>query len=216
MATLALKWLGKTDFSEAHAAQEQRRRSVLQGTASEAFWMTEHFPVLTAGMRQVPEKDLPDPEWLKDRNLKVIKTRRGGLLTYHGPGQLMGYLIMDVKARGMSIPCLVWAIEAGIINWLGKQGVGAGRKAGAPGVWVGDHKICSIGLHFKKWVSIQGFALNLSPDLSIFGNINPCGFSGQYVTSVQHICGYSMRPEEAYNEVSDEILATIRAKTVDR
>ena len=124
-----------------------------------------------------------------DVAMPVVHTDRGGLATYHGPGQLVGYLIIDVARRRMGPRRLVDALEAGIIRWLDTIGIEARSRRDAPGVWVDDQKIAALGLHFSRGVSMHGFALNLEVDLTAYRAITPCGFDPSQVTSVRAIRG---------------------------
>lgn len=143
--------------------------------------MLEHDPVITLGRR--------GGEVAVGSGVPVVATDRGGLATFHGPGQLVGYLLVDVARRRLGARRLVEAIEDGLADWLGQAGIVAGRRAGAPGVWVGDQKIAALGLHFSKGVSMHGFALNLEVDLHAYEAIAPCGFSADHVTSVHQLRG---------------------------
>jgi len=161
--------------------------------------MVEHPPVITTGRRAVAD--------LAGVGCDIVATERGGLATYHGPGQLVGYLILDVAGRGGSVRGTVFAIEAGVIAWLHAQGVGAARRPGFPGVWVGRDKICALGLHFSRGVSMHGFALNLDPDLSMYERFMPCGVRDGGVTSFGALQANAPTPGEAALDVADRVLA---------
>jgi lipoyl(octanoyl) transferase len=161
----------------------------LNGAAGEAIWLLEHDAVYTTGLRAVDlPSALPAP---------VVRTERGGLTTWHGPGQLVAYLILDIGDRGGSVKGTLAAVESGVIAWLAAQGLAAGRRSGYPGVWVGKDKICAVGMHFRRGVSMHGLALNLSPDLSAFGAIVPCGITDGGVTSFAASCGSAPTPSQA-------------------
>jgi lipoyl(octanoyl) transferase len=185
----APRWLGRVSYPAAWWAQRTRRSAVLEGAADEAIWLLEHDAVYTTGLRAVdlPEV-LPAP---------VVRTERGGLTTWHGPGQLVGYLILDISGRGGSVKGTLAAVEAGVIAWLGGHGIDAGRRPGFPGVWVGRDKICAVGMHFRRGVSMHGLALNLSPDLSAFDAIVPCGITDGGVTSFAEVRGSAPTPAQA-------------------
>ncbi|MEN0066850.1 MAG: lipoyl(octanoyl) transferase LipB [Myxococcota bacterium] len=182
-ADLAVQWLGRLSFGWAERLQRGRRRSIIAGVAPEVLWLLEHDPVITLGRR--------GGEVLANPSIPVVATDRGGLATYHGPGQLVGYLLVDVDARRLGVRRLVEAIEDGLIAWLTTKGILADRRPHAPGVWVGDHKIAALGLHFSRGVSMHGFALNLEPHLAAYQAIVPCGFSSDQVTSVAKLKGGS-------------------------
>jgi lipoyl(octanoyl) transferase len=191
-------WLGRVPYAEALERQRQRREAIVAGQAPEALWLLEHEPVITTGRRAV---DL-DSERL---GVPVIQTERGGLATYHGPGQLVGYLLLDIGRRGGSVRGTVCAVEAGLIDWLRPQ-LMTGRREGYPGVWVGRDKIAAIGLHFRRGVSMHGFALNLTVELERFQGFSPCGIEDGGVTSLQRELGRSPAPGEVALEVGACVL----------
>ena len=193
-------WLGRRLFSEAESLQIAHREAILAEEASDVLWFTEHEPVYVIGRRTPPQDDLPGREWLRASGIPVVHARRGGLVTYHGPGQLVMYCMLDIKKRGITIPCLVAALEEAVIHWLKGLSVNGVRREGAPGVWVAEEKICSIGLHFRRWVSMYGLSLNLGPELGPFQHIRPCGYSGGDVTSVAKLLGSSPDPADAWEE----------------
>ena len=200
-------WLGRVPYLEALQAQRERREAILQGDASEVLWLLEHDPVITTGRRGVV--DLPSTEVLTELGLDVVPTERGGLATWHGPGQLVGYLLCELHRLGLKVRTLVAALEEGVSNWLATQGVSAGGRAGYPGVWVGSAKICALGLHFRRGVSMHGFALNLTNDLEGFALITPCGITDGGVTTLSKLCGRSSNPAEAAIGVGEAIVAAL-------
>jgi lipoyl(octanoyl) transferase len=192
-----LVWLGRVPYALALERQRQRREDILAGKAPEALWLLEHEPVITTGRRAV--------EGLDHLDVPVIQTERGGLATYHGPGQLVGYLLLDIGARGGSVRGTVCAVEAGLMAWLQPR-VPAGRREGYPGVWVGKDKIAAIGLHFRRGVTMHGFALNLTVELQRFRGFVPCGIEDGGVTSLQRELESSPAPSEVALEVGDSVL----------
>lgn len=192
-------------YVETRAAQEAHRDGVIAGTAPEELWLLEHDPVVTTGRRRVEGLD---PERL---GCDVVATERGGLATWHGPGQLVGYPIVDVGSRGGGVRSTVSALEEGVIRWLAGQGIAAGRRPEHPGVWVGRDKICAVGLHFRRGVTLHGFALNLCPDLTVFGRFVPCGITDGGVTSLARLGGPPLAPADAWAGVG----AAVRAALVD-
>ena len=189
-------WLGRVPYPLALEMQRLRRDAVVAHVASDSLWLLEHEPVYTTGRRVV---DL-DPSTL---NAPLFASERGGLTTWHGPGQLVGYLIVDVGGRGGSVKGAIAAVEEGIIGWLHGVGLPATRLNGFPGVWVGRDKICAIGMHFRRGVSMHGFALNLHPDLRWFDHISPCGITDGGVTSVEKLLGNSPSLEDAWRPVGE-------------
>lgn len=198
------QWLGRVSYGAAWWAQRTRRAAVLDGTAGEAIWLLEHDAVYTTGLRAVDlPAALPAP---------VVRTERGGLTTWHGPGQLVAYLILDIGGRGGSVRGTLAAVEAGVIAWLAGQGVEAGRRQGFPGVWAGRNKICAVGMHFRRGVSMHGLALNLSPDLSAFGAIVPCGITDGGVTSLAEVRGSAPTPAHASPGLGEALVRALGAR----
>lgn len=173
---------GLTPYGDALAAMEARAAAVAAGEADELIWLLEHPPVYTAGTSAVPEE-------LVDARFPVVATGRGGRYTYHGPGQRVGYLVLDLNRRGRDVRCYVHALERWVIAALGRLGVDAFAVDGRVGIWTIDlhgreAKIGAIGVRVKRWVTLHGFALNVAPDLSHFGGIVPCGLPDHPVTSL--------------------------------
>jgi lipoyl(octanoyl) transferase len=173
---------GLTPYADALATMEARAAAVARGEADELVWLLEHPPVYTAGTSAVPA-ELVDPRF------PVIPTGRGGRYTYHGPGQRVGYLVLDLSRRGRDVRCFVHALEGWVIAALARLGVEAFAVDGRVGIWTVDRdgreaKIGAIGVRVKRWVTLHGFALNVAPDLSHFGGIVPCGLADYPVTSL--------------------------------
>jgi len=154
---------------------------VITGRAPEVVWMLEHPAVVTLGRRGGDLVGVPP-------KVPVVRTERGGLATVHVPGQLVGYVIVDLHRVGIGVREAVRRLESALIQWLSGRGVVAGRRAGFPGVWVGEGKIAALGLHVRRGVTMHGFALNLDPDLASFDWIVPCGIAGAQTTSLAR-CG---------------------------
>jgi lipoyl(octanoyl) transferase len=170
-------------YPDAVAAMEDRVANVRAGTAPELIWLLEHPPLYTAGST-AQDTDLLSPD-----RFPVFKTGRGGQYTYHGPGQRVVYVILDLKQRGEDVRCFVRDIERWAITALARFGVHGEIRTGRVGIWVpqengGEDKIGAIGVRVRRWVSYHGLALNVAPDLSHFTGIVPCGISDQGVTSL--------------------------------
>ncbi len=148
-------------------------------TADE-IWITEHPPVYTQGVAGKPEHLLR-----ADSGIPLVKIDRGGQITYHGPGQLVAYLLLDLKRRNLSVRPLVRLMEAAVINLACEYGITARYRADAPGVYVNEAKIAALGLRIKNGCCYHGLALNIDMDLTPFGNINPCGYEGLAVTQLR-------------------------------
>lgn len=181
----AVQWQvsnGLTAYPDALAKMEARAKAIAAGDAGELIWLLEHPPLYTAGTSAKPE-DLVEPN-----RFDVFKAGRGGEYTYHGPGQRVAYVMMDLRKRGRDVSAFVHALEQWIINTLSELEVTAERRCGRVGVWVAhddgrEDKIAAIGIRLKKWVSFHGISINLNPDLSHFGGIIPCGIAEHGVTS---------------------------------
>ena len=173
-------WLGRLEYGAALARQHAERAAVLDGRSAGALWLLEHDPVVTTGRRNAAV----DEDALRGQGVAVFHTDRGGLATWHGPGQLVAYVILDLSAHRIKVREFVAALEDTAIAWLAEQGVIADRREGYRGVWVNRDKICAVGVHIRRGVSTHGLALNLTPDLSGFGLITPCGITDGGVTSL--------------------------------
>lgn len=203
-------WLGRVAYGDALVAQRARREAVIARTAPEALWLLEHDPVITTGLRGAA--DVPPAEALAADGIALFHVERGGLATWHGPGQLVGYLIVDLATRNFRVKDVIAGVEDGVIAWLAGEGIAAGRRDGFPGVWCGRDKICAVGMHFRRGVSMHGFALNLEPDLGGFARIVPCGITDGGVTTFARQSGRSMSPAAA----SAGVGAAVWAAIVDR
>jgi lipoyl(octanoyl) transferase len=172
------------DYPQALAAMTGRADAVARGEARELVWLLEHPPLYTAGTSADPA-DLVDPRF------PVHPTGRGGKYTYHGPGQRVGYLVLDLARRGRDVRCYVHALEGWVIAALGRLDVEAFRAPGRIGIWAMDRgqeaKIGAIGVRVKRWVTLHGFSVNIAPNLADFGGIVPCGISEYGVTSLERL-----------------------------
>ena len=170
--------LGRVDYTEAAALQERLRDRVRAGELPETMLLLEHPPVYTVG-RRTADADLPLPSV----GIEVVATPRGGQLTYHGPGQLVGYPIMRVE----NVPEFILTMERAIVTALADAGVEAGTRLGHKhvGVWVGERKIASVGIHISQGISAHGFAVNVANDLAPFTSVIACGLPDVTMTSLQ-------------------------------
>ncbi|HEX2035572.1 MAG TPA: lipoyl(octanoyl) transferase LipB [Chloroflexota bacterium] len=168
--------------------QRQRAAAVAAGQAPEVLALVEHRPVYTLGRRADAMHLLTPEAALRAMGAEVCRIDRGGDVTWHGPGQLTGYPILDLKRRGRDLHAYVSALEDVLIEVAATYGVTAGRQPGMPGVWVGQEKLGAIGIMISRaWVSYHGFALNVDPDLHWFSHIVPCGLHGFGVTSLSRV-----------------------------
>jgi len=173
---------GLIPYPDALAAMEERAAAVRSGAARELVWLLEHPPLFTAGTSADPA------ELFNPLGFPVYEAGRGGRYTYHGPGQRVGYLILDLEKRGKDIRRFVHALEGWMIAALADLGVAARREPGRIGIWTGsgsdEAKIGAIGVRVRRWVTMHGFAINVAPELGHFGGIVPCGISEYGVTSL--------------------------------
>ena len=182
---------GLTTYPDAVAFMEARAAAIADGRADELIWLVEHPPLYTAGTSAKPG-DLTDPG-----RFDVFETKRGGQFTYHGPGQRIAYVMLDVGARGRDVRKFVCQMENWVIATLAEFNVTGERRAGRVGVWVTrpdrpalpdgtprEDKIAAIGVRLRKWVSFHGLSINVEPDLSHYDGIVPCGISDHGVTSL--------------------------------
>ena len=173
---------GLLPYPAALAAMEQRAAAIRAGTARELIWLVEHPPLFTAGTSAAPA------ELMNPQRFPVYEAGRGGRFTYHGPGQRVGYVMLDLDRRGRDIRHFVHSLEGWLIAALARLDVAARREPGRIGLWVGsgagEAKIAAIGVRVKRWVTLHGFSINVAPDLAHFGGIVPCGISEFGVTSL--------------------------------
>lgn len=172
-------------YEEALSFMEKRVAAISEGTARECVWLLEHPPLFTAGTSADPS------ELFNPLNFPVYQAGRGGRYTYHGPGQRVGYVMLDLEKRGKDIRRFVHSLEGWMIEALRELGIDAHRSPGRIGIWVGngpeEAKIGALGVRVKRWVTLHGFAINVAPDLSHFGGIVPCGISDFGVTSLSEL-----------------------------
>jgi len=172
---------GLVPYPQAVAEMEARVAAITDGTAGELVWLLEHPPIYTAGT-SAQESDLLDARFL------VYRTGRGGQFTYHGPGQRVGYAMLDLKHRKPDVRAYVCDLEQWLIETLKQLGVKGERRRGRVGIWVvrgeREDKIAALGVRIKRWVTFHGVALNVAPDLSHFSGIVPCGVRAHGVTSI--------------------------------
>lgn len=184
-------WKSRQPYRRAWDLQRRLWRARWRGEIPDTLLFLEHDPVVTLGRNAHRENVLVSERELARRGVELIAVDRGGDVTYHGPGQLIGYWIFDLRGWRMDVHRYLRQMEEVLIATLADLGIEAGRSAGATGVWVGDAKVAAIGLHLSHWVSMHGFALNLDLDLAPFGWIVPCGLTGRPVTSIAALSGRS-------------------------
>lgn len=185
-------WLGRVPYEQALRLQEQIRDQVAAGMAAETLLLLEHEPVITLGRSADFANVLASPEELRRRGIAVVRTSRGGDVTFHGPGQVVGYPIFRLQ-RG--VRAHVKAMADGILATLGALGIAGEWRDSRPGVWVGADKICAVGVHVRRRVAMHGFALNVNTDLAAFRTIVPCGLHQAGVTSMARLLGTTFELE---------------------
>ena len=188
MSTLTTRWLGRISFADALAQQEELvRQKHADPALPDELWLLEHEPVYTIG--RTPDRSslrgaahLPHP---------LFPINRGGQATYHGPGQLVGYFLLDLHRHGQDLHRYLRWIETLLIELLARYDLAATTRAGLTGVWIAERKIASIGVGVRHWITMHGFALNISGDLAAFEQITPCGIADVTMTSIEKETGRS-------------------------
>ena len=186
MRKCCVRELGRIDYGQALELQQQLATQRKQGTVGDHLLLLEHPHVITLGRNGHVENLLASDEILSRAGISFYPTDRGGDVTYHGPGQLVGYPILDLRDWKRDVGAYVRAVEQSLIDTLAEFGIEAGRIPKLTGVWVGDRKIAAIGVHLSRWVTSHGFALNVNTDLSYFQYIVPCGLT-KPVTSMARL-----------------------------
>jgi lipoyl(octanoyl) transferase len=184
-------YLGRIPYAEAVEMQHAARAALKVGEGPERFLLLEHPHVYTLGRNAGAEDVLAGPEWLAARGVEVAECDRGGQVTYHGPGQLVGYPVVNLSPDRRDIRRYVRDLQEVLVRTLAEYGVAArpGEEQAFIGVWAGEAKIASIGVHLSRWITTHGFALNVSTDLSYFTGIIPCGLQQVSMTSIERLVG---------------------------
>ena len=206
-APLQVVDLGRRPYGEVLELQRDLCRRRMTGEVTEDLLLiVEHDPVMTLG-RGTRTSSLPlEPEALKRRGLEVFEVERGGDVTYHGPGQLVGYPIVDLQTHRPDLHWYLRTLEATLIDALAELDIAAERRSGLTGVWTRGRKIASIGIHVKQWVTFHGFALNVVNDLANFGLIVPCGIDNVVMTSVQKERARDENPESLWSQTRELVI----------
>lgn len=198
---LLVKRLGQVDYEPTWQAM-QAFTAARQPKTPDELWIVEHPPVYTLGQAGKPE------HILQDVGIPIVKIDRGGQVTYHGPGQVVIYLLLDLARLKIKVRELVTAIEQAVIDFLAAYDITAERRDGAPGVYVGDAKIAALGLKIKNGCSYHGLSLNVDMDLSPFAAINPCGYAGLKVIQTTDL-NMPLTPHEAGEQLSQYLLVQL-------
>lgn len=191
--------LGTVPYAEAFQLQTRLAQARAEGEVEDTLLLLQHPPVITIGRSGKEKNILVPPALLREKEIELVYTDRGGDVTYHGPGQLVAYAIFSLRLHGLSVPDYVWKLEEVVIRVLSRFGIPAGRVERLRGVWTGREKICSLGVHLSRWISKHGLALNVNTDLDPFRLINPCGMTDRKITSMAKILGRTLPLEEMEN-----------------
>ena len=205
---VAIRALGRTEYEPTWRAM-QAFTAARAADAPDEIWLTEHPPVYTLGLAGRRE------HLLRDNGIPAIRVDRGGQVTYHGPGQLVAYLLFDLRRRKLGIRAMVRAIEAALVEWLGSLGISAYGKPSAPGVYVTvggvEAKIAALGLRVRNGCTYHGLALNVAMDLAPFADIDPCGYPGLAVTQLADL-GVARTVGEAGTALAPVLVAHLTAR----
>jgi lipoyl(octanoyl) transferase len=199
--TVIIRWLGQQDYSTCWQAMQQFTQRRDEQTIDE-LWLLEHHPVFTQGQNGKPEHIL-DPG-----TIPIVQTDRGGQVTYHGPGQLMVYTLIDIQRKKLNVRELVTHLEQSVIDLLMSQGIQAFSQRKAPGVYVNEKKICSVGLRIRRGCAYHGIAFNVHMDLTPFTRINPCGFTSLKMTQLSAL-GSLKKTQETGHQLTNYLIKNL-------
>ncbi|MFC2021968.1 lipoyl(octanoyl) transferase LipB [Chloroflexota bacterium] len=194
--------LGLVDYHKGLLLQEKLLNSRKSGAISDVLLLLQHPSVFTIGRSGTVKNILVPKETLVEEGIPVFHTNRGGDVTYHGPGQLVGYPILNLREDGLTVHQYVWNLEEVVIRTLADFGIGGQRVSGRRGVWVGEEKVCALGLRVSGDASMHGFALNVNTNLKYFTYIIPCGITRVSITSVSKLLGH----EVEIGEIQENLL----------
>ena len=189
-------YLGMVPYEVALNLQQELKQARAAGKIGDVILLLEHPPVFTVGRFKGGGDVIVPPEILAREGIAVFRTDRGGGITYHGPGQLVGYPIINLKENGLGVREYIWRLEATVIKTLLALGIQGCRLAGYPGAWANGKKVCSIGIHVSHGITTHGFALNVATDLRYFDYIRPCGLKGEVMTSISELAGHAVEIRE--------------------
>jgi lipoyl(octanoyl) transferase len=215
---LDVRRLGRVPYADALALQRSLVEERRAGSIGDTLLLLEHPHVLTLGVRGDGGRGhiLASVDALAARGIEVHETGRGGDITYHGPGQLVGYPIIDLNPSRRDVHRYVRDLETVLIRTAADYGIQAGRVEGLTGVWVGDDKLAAIGVRIARWVTSHGFALNVSPNLDHFKLIVPCGIADRGVTSLERLLGHAVEPADVENRIIEHFSNVFDLKSLAR
>lgn len=208
--------LGRMPYAEALELQRNVARDRISGVIpQDVLLLVEHPPVVTLGRSSKENNLMASPAFLAEHGIELFEVERGGDVTFHGPGQLVGYPIIDLKRHRQDLHWYLRQLEQALINALAKYGIAGERNSGYTGVWTAGRKIVSIGVHARDWVTWHGFALNVTTDLSYFDLIVPCGISGVVMTSISEETGAAeISSDDVASTVSNTLAEAFRLEPV--
>jgi len=198
-----VRQLGRIEYHRAFELQKELLQQRLESQIDDTLLLLQHPPTITVGKSGKLENILASPAQLASAGVSLIFTDRGGDVTYHGPGQIVGYPILDLRERNRDAHQHVHNLEEMLIRTLADYGIKSGRDHNHAGVWVNDMEIAALGLSIRKWITMHGFALNVNTELDHFTLINPCGFTNKTATSIARLLGH----EPSLDEVTEHLLA---------
>jgi lipoate-protein ligase B len=208
--------LGIVDYGQAHDLQKKILQERIDGKCPDHLILLQHNPVITVGRSGDNNNILASKALLESFGISVYEIERGGDVTYHGPGQLTGYPIIDLRNYKKDVHWYLRQLEEVIIRVLAEYDIIGERVEKYTGVWVGGEKIAAIGVAVKRWVTYHGFAFNINPDLSHFKLINPCGITDKEVTSLIKILGYNVSMEEVEDKVVSAFAEVFNVEITDK
>jgi lipoyl(octanoyl) transferase len=216
MREIEIRRLGVVPYADGLALQRELVERRKAGEIPDQLLLLEHPPVITLGVKTRNERShvIATPETLEEEGVDVFESGRGGDVTYHGPGQLVGYPILDLRPDRCDVHRYVRDLEEVLIRTAAVFGIAAGRLPGLTGVWVGDDKLAAIGVRIARWITSHGFALNVSTNLSHFGLIVPCGISDKGVTSFEKLLGRPVAIAAAEDAIADAFCAVFQRRAL--
>jgi len=213
MARLLVCRAGVLEYRAAWDLQRAVAARIAAGLSPDTLLLLEHPPTYTCGPLAGPRHLLVPEAELRRRGAVLIATDRGGDFTYHGPGQVVGYPLLNLRRRGGDLHCYLAALETALIRAVARWGVAAQREPGLPGIWVGNEKLAAIGIKISRGVSLHGFALNVNTDLAWFDLIVPCGLRERGVTSLQRLTGRPVPLEQVLDALEEAFGAVFGTQT---
>jgi lipoate-protein ligase B len=203
-----IRYAEPVSYRDAFRAQVERRDAVIDGRLPEAVFLLQHTPVITLGREANDKNLLCAPDELRKLGIDVEQADRGGDVTYHGPGQLVAYPVLDLKRRALGIRQYLRVLEDTVIDTLAEYGLKGERIYGLTGVWVAGAKVAAIGVGARRWVTYHGAAINIDPDMTNFARIIPCGIVDKPVTSLRQLLGEA--------PACDDVSARLERHLLDR